>query len=86
MKASFWFMRDNHTFKRLRGNTVDEIARHAKITAKLNPYGMVCPATLIHNGKSVRRVGKGAHVNGKGQVNLIEWRRDLKADKQLQIL
>lgn len=55
---SLWYMSDGHGFYRLTGS-VREAAEQAKRIAKDEPYGMLCPPTLLRNGKEVRRVGGG---------------------------
>lgn len=74
LKPSFWFMFDNCLFTRLVGNNIQEIKQSAIDLARDNPYGSVCPVTLINEkGEDVRKVGEMCHVDKDGNVNLDIW-------------
>lgn len=61
-----YFMFDNHTFKQLEGNTLEEIMANAD-KARMLPggnYGMLCPLILFKSDKECRRVGSSASARG----------------------
>lgn len=73
LRPSFWFMRDNHTFIPLIGENLLEIQKQAIKIAKENPYGMLCPVTILKGDEELRRVGKSCHADKKGNIVLDEW-------------
>jgi hypothetical protein len=77
IRPSFWFMKENHTFIKLTGKTVEEIRKHALDVAKENKYGMVCPVSILYGDKELRRVGECCHVDGNGNVNLDKWYNEI---------
>lgn len=78
---SFWFMKDDHTFIKPRGNNLEEIKNDLLRIAKKNPYGMICSVIIMEDYvKELRRVGKNAHVNEHGNVDLSEWYREVSKD------
>lgn len=84
--ASFWFMRDNHTFIKLTGTTITEIKNKAILTSRENPYGMVCPVIILEGDKEIKRVGSCCHVDGNGNVDLSGWEKDVKKENIISIL
>lgn len=81
IRLSFWFMRDNHTFVELKGTNIFEVMSDATKISKLNPYGVVCPVSIIE-GEKENRMGVMASVDGEGKVNLDEWYNAIK-DKSI---
>ena len=78
---SFWFMRDGFTFTKPKGNNLDEIINDYIRIAKENPYGMVCPVTLMQGKKELSyRVGESAHVDQHGNVDLTKWIKEVKKE------
>ena len=74
MRPSFWFMTDALTFIKPNGNNLQEIVDDLHKIAKENKYGMVCPVVILSKkGKELKRVGRACHVDGKGNVNTVEW-------------
>lgn len=74
MRPSFWFMTDALTFIKPKGNNLQEIVDDLHKIAKENKYGMVCPVVILSKkGKELKRVGRACHVDGKGNVNTVEW-------------
>ncbi len=73
IRPAFWYMRDNHTFIPIQGEDIEEIKQKAINIAKINPYGMVCPVTIMDGAKEIKRIGKSAHVDKNGDVDLTEW-------------
>lgn len=80
MSPSFWFMCDNHTFIKPEGNNLREIADSFIKIAKENLYGMVCSVIILNGSKETRRVGDVCHVDGKGNVNIEKWLKDVSED------
>lgn len=93
-EVQFWFMFDNHTFKRLRGATLDEVLAQADEVEAASSYGMLCPATLMHGKKEVRRVGPATHsysARNKNKKDMWEegkaaWRAELESDTDVMRL
>lgn len=73
MRTSFWFMRDNHTFYKPKGNNLDEVKIDLIKAAKDNPYGMVCSVIILEGEKEVRRVGENCRVDRDGNVDIDKW-------------
>jgi hypothetical protein len=76
--ASIWYMHDNHTFKQLRGATLDEILVQAQEIALKSPYGMLCPVTLLRGDKEIERVGPPVHADDKGLGDTTEWEKAIR--------
>jgi dUTP pyrophosphatase len=76
---SFWYMKDDHTFIKPKGNNLDEIKKDLLRIAKAHPYGMVCPVIIMteDSQEEVKRVGPSAHVNGDGNVDLSKWYEEI---------
>lgn len=57
-EVSFWYMYDDHSYGALTGSTLEEVLEHAnrRRNGEDGSYGMLCEATLLKNGKEVRRV------------------------------
>lgn len=86
-RVSFWWMHDNHTFTRLKGNTLSEVVQNAKRVRAETPYGSLCPAILCHDKKEVRRVGKMIFDNpthfSKWQKDLTDWCTTMESDADI---
>ncbi len=84
----FYYMHDNHTFSRLAGNSIDTILQHAETLAFESPFGILCPPTLLFNGKEVRRLKKVAHAPCCGDYRKWrdgrqEWRNECEGDSDV---
>ena len=77
MHPSFWFMRDNHTFIKLKGKNAKEVKQHALEVAKENAYGMICPVRILQGEKELHSVGECCHVDKDGNVDLKKWWDDI---------
>jgi len=77
---SFWFMQDMHLFIKVKVTTLNKIVKEYKILAKKHPHGMVCPVTILKDGKDLRRVGKSCHVTKDGKVQLSDWITSISND------
>jgi hypothetical protein len=80
IRLSFWFMRDNHTFIKPKGRKLNRIAKEMLRIAKDNPYGMLCPVTLLIGNKELSRVGLPVHVDSKGNVDIDKWINSIKGE------
>lgn len=86
-----WYMHDNHTFTRLRGQTLDAILAQADEVEIRDPWGMLCPARLLCDGRDVRSVGPYVHSHGiddptrwaKGKA---QWRAEVEQDADVMRL
>ena len=85
LHPSFWFMKDNHTFIKPKGNNLKEITVDLLKIAKNNPYGMVCPVIILQGEEEIRRVGEGCSVDENGVVELTAWLRKIKKDEIVKI-
>lgn len=82
--VSFHIMHDNHTYTRLHSYDLDEIEMRAHIIAENSPLCSLCPATLLKNGKDVRKVGTMVHFQGKTNVEEVKkWRKSIEKDASL---
>lgn len=87
-EVRFYFMHDNHTFTRLKGETLDDVLAHADAVeaGPRGSYGMLCPAILLRGGKECRRVGPAAHARGskdpkdEWDAAKAAWRQAMEAD------
>ena len=88
----FYYMRDNHTFARLSGKTLDEILDNADAIAAESPCGMLCPPTLSLGGKEIRRLKAVAHApccssdDSKWLAGKNAWRKECEADSDVMRL
>jgi hypothetical protein len=91
MRLHAWFMHDDHTFSRLRGN-LDETIKAAKVMLEESPYGALCPLTIVDDeGRDVRRVGQMVHSGyDTGRTfnvgQMIAWRAQAEADSEVMRL
>src|SRR5690554_4273602 len=77
---SFWYMHDNHTFSRLDGNTLEELAESGYNFGLRSPCGMLCaPSIITHFSDFKKReetiVGKSVFHPFSG--NLDEWKDEV---------
>lgn len=80
---SFYLMRDNHTFTKPSGETLEEIRDSFIKLVKDNSYSSVCPVVILDkDGKEVRRVGKMAHAR-KTEIDLTEWFNEVSKDSDV---
>ncbi len=66
MINSHWFMCD--IFIKPQKNPLKRLQK--KSITKNNPYGMVWPVTVLKDDKQIDRIGKPAHVDKDGNVNI----------------
>lgn len=90
-KISFYYMHDNHTFSKLKGRTLEQIADHCYEIREHSHYGMLCPVILLRDDKEIRRVGEPVHCSGPRKDDLWftginEWKQNLKTDKDVMRL
>lgn len=83
-KLSFWFMRDNHTFIKFFGRSLEDVVGKAVKISSENPYGMVCGVKIIENGNETGQIGENCHVNKEGIVDLSNWIESLKTNSVSQ--
>ena len=90
--VSFWYMRDNHTFIELTGDSLDQIIEKAKAIERMNPCGMLCsPVVCDLDWKNEKRLSVNAHSGGRFdpemfQKELILWRASVEADAEVMDL
>lgn len=90
--VSFYYMRDNFTFIRLHGDSLDQIIELAIAVEKENPYGMLCsPSITEADFKNERRLSVNAHSGGrfepdKFQKELARWKAEVEADVEVMDL
>ncbi len=80
LKPSFWFMTCRHTFIRPKGSNIQEIKDDFIKIAKENPYGMVCPVTILQNDREIASIGENCHVDENGYVDLEKWFLDIQKE------
>ena len=86
MRPSFWFMCDDHTFIKPKGNNLQQIVDDLHRISKENNYGMICPVVILSKkGKELKRVGRACHVDGKGNVNTVEWLSEIMKVKCVRL-
>ena len=81
-EISFWWMNDNHTFIRLKGANLKQIVKHAEKIRKQYSCGMLCSATLLNDGKDLRRVGICIHDGKNWSTDLKKWIDAISSDAQ----
>ena len=86
-EVRFYYMHGNHTFTRLKGNTLDEILVHADKVVTVDPGGMLCQPILMHKDIEVRRIGVNIHhlsYEPEGwEQEKIRWREAAEKDHDL---
>ncbi len=85
IKYSYWFMCDGHTFIKPQKKSLKKVAKEMVTIAKNNPYGMVCPVTVLKDGEEIGRIGKPVHVDKDGNVNIQEWIDSIVGEHNLNI-
>jgi hypothetical protein len=83
VEACAWYMHDNHTFTRLRGN-VDAVVAKARALGVESPYGMLSRVRLIGSNEiEIRSVGDSVHAReGFVESELFAWRDAVMADPE----
>ncbi len=82
----FWYMTGGQTFIKLKGNNINDIRYQAREIAKVHHYGMLCPVSLMIGDKEVRRIGKSAHADAEGNIDIHEWVSELMKDETFRNL
>jgi hypothetical protein len=77
---SFWWMNDCHTFVRLKGKNIEEILIHVCKCFNDDKYGMLCPATLLKDGKELYRIGQPIHGGANFHKEILKWVNSIKND------
>lgn len=91
-KVSFWYMRDNHTFDKLYGTTLDDVLQAADSIETESSGGMLCPVLLLSKEKEIRRVGPCVHSRGTKDLKeywnlgIAKWRKAVEADADVMRL
>jgi hypothetical protein len=81
---SVWYMHDNHTFTKLEGGLSDVLAR-AKLLGSKSTYGMLCPVSIICDGKEARKLKKCVHATTElGDTS--EWEAEVRGDAEVMRL
>lgn len=70
---SFYFMKENKTFIRIEGNSLDEIKKKMIRVANENPYGMICSTIISSQKKELTRIGGCHHVDKHGNFDVTLW-------------
>ena len=82
----FYYMRDNFTFARIHGATLDDVLANADQLALDSPCGMLCGPMLFFDGEEVRRLTQDAHApclnedDTKWIAGKAAWRSECEAD------
>lgn len=61
--ATFWYMRDNHTFAKFAGTTRAELQAWALAAWEQEGDGMLCPVSLTSLDGTNKRVGPNVHAS-----------------------
>jgi hypothetical protein len=90
-RISFYYMHDNHTFTRLKGRALYQIADHCYAVRKKSYYGMLCPPILLQGDREIRRVGVPVHCSGPDKdglwfENVNAWMKFLEKDPDVMRL
>lgn len=93
-RVKFWYLRDNHSFTRLEGDSLEEIVAKASALSSTptGAWGSLCPAIVMCGHKEVRRVGQMVHAKGandpriKWNEGIQQWIKALSADKDIMRL
>jgi hypothetical protein len=78
-KISFWFMLSNHTFYKLKVNSLDELEKSAIEAVKLDGYGMLCYSRLVKNEIEMDTIGQNFHGTA-GVYDIKGWVDSIKND------
>jgi hypothetical protein len=90
--ASFWYMHDNHTFSRLKGSTLEELAESGFQHGLSSSDGSLCPVTIIgEDDKEKRRAGLMVHHSYRStpeqwRSEVDRWKSALEADEEVMML
>lgn len=78
--VSFYFMHDNHTFTRLEGKTIEQIANEGFKIGWKSHGGMICPATIMKKfscDERGREFRKGGFANYNSSMSEGEWKAEV---------
>lgn len=78
--ASFWYMHDNHTFSRLEGNSLEELAESGYNHGVNSPCGMICSPRIITQFSGEERQNEkivGIPVHHPWDKGDQEWRDEV---------
>ena len=81
VRVAAHYMRHNHTFIRLEGRTVRELAEHATRVMRENSYGMLGPIRVLDGNSREVNVGLrsvSVHARDLSPADLDRWRRDIE--------
>lgn len=81
-EISFWWMNDNCTFIRLKGENLKEIVKHVEKIRKQSSSGMLCPAALLNNNTELRSVGECVHNGNNWSHAFKKWLDAISSDAQ----
>lgn len=76
-----YYIHDCHLFTRLNPGTLDEIIAQARQWAEKSPYGMLCPTSLMHGEKELKRFIQCVHARGRALGDTAKWRGEIEADE-----
>jgi hypothetical protein len=62
-RVSLWYMTDDHTFRRPKAKSIDELIEGWRRDIKHDSGLMLCPVIVLCSDKEVRRVGEAVHAN-----------------------
>jgi hypothetical protein len=81
---SLWFMHDNHTFSRIEGRTIEEIAKHGYELGKEHSYGMLCQPRIVtvREGERNREQNVGITVHHSPRKDDYDWVSEVAKWKQ----
>lgn len=90
-RMGIYYMHSNHSFTKLKGQTLEKIIEHLTEIRKTSYYGMLCPIILSRDDKEIRRIGPPVHCCGSDQNNrwesgVADWVRIVKADEDVMRL
>jgi len=90
-RISFYYMHDNHTFSKLKGRTLQQIADHCYAVREKSHYGMLCPPILLQGDREIRRVGDPVHCPGPNKDpiwfdGINKWIKALEKDADVMRL
>lgn len=81
---SFWYMHDNHTFSRLVGSTLDELAEWGFQHGLKSPCGSICPVKLITIDENEKTTEKsfGIMVHNRYKMDYQAWKTEVQKWKE----
>ena len=81
-KISVWYMKDNHTFIKIKEKSPEKVVEKVKEIVLKHPYGMLCPVILLNDEKELRRVGEPVHA-GKELADASKWLSEVSKDEEI---